>query len=298
MALPAYASSLFNPPRVYSQLLRRTTFGPPVPPDNIVFRLRGFSPPGRFPPRDDRGFVAPHCQPQGLPRFPGFATVSPESGPAVEPSPRDTVHTLQRVSLISSRTASLQPFPSYRSPPTTSPGPGPPVPNLNDRRSCRSASHPPKRLCCTARAPAEADARVPLVHRSVPAVPLVRAPTNDAPIRRNEFPHHPRFAKGHRSAFPAAFDHPAHWQASLQCRAPARFAPESAHRPVLRSVRSPKWAFRIPMELSQRGCFSGEPGLHRCARALQALEPSVMSVSRQHVQLRSRGRLDFRAFLN
>jgi hypothetical protein len=64
--------------------------------------------------------------------FPVSQLVSPESDPAVEPGPRDTVHTLRRVSLISSRTASLQPFPSYRFTSTTSPGPGPPVPNLND----------------------------------------------------------------------------------------------------------------------------------------------------------------------
>jgi hypothetical protein len=45
--------------------------------------------------------------------------VSPEGAPAVESGPRDAVHTLQRVSLISSRAASLQSFPSYRSTPTT-----------------------------------------------------------------------------------------------------------------------------------------------------------------------------------
>jgi len=50
----------------------------------------------------------------------GLQRSAPESALAVCLVPRDAVHTLQRVSLISSRTASLRPLPSYRWSPTSS----------------------------------------------------------------------------------------------------------------------------------------------------------------------------------
>jgi hypothetical protein len=87
----------------------------------LPFHPRGLSPPRRFAPCDSCKFVAPCCQSWGSPRFPVPAPVTPESAPATWPVPRDAVHTLQRFSLISSRTASLRPLPSCRWSPTSSP---------------------------------------------------------------------------------------------------------------------------------------------------------------------------------
>jgi hypothetical protein len=75
-----------------------------------------------------RGFVAPRSQP-GVRRVSGL----PARADARERRrmggdlPRDAVHTLRRVSLVSSRTASLRPLPScrYRSPPEGGDGPKP-----------------------------------------------------------------------------------------------------------------------------------------------------------------------------
>jgi len=55
-------------------------FGPTVPPVDIRFRPRGFSPPRRFSPRGGCEFVAPRCRPWGSPRFPLPRSRSPEGG--------------------------------------------------------------------------------------------------------------------------------------------------------------------------------------------------------------------------
>jgi len=121
VALPACAPTPSNRSRVHSQRLRRAAFGSSVPPDDIVFRPRGFSPPRRLAPRGGYRFVAPCCRSWGSPRFPVRVPEAPEGAPASRPVPRDAVRTLRRVPLTSSRTASLRPLPSCRWSSTSSP---------------------------------------------------------------------------------------------------------------------------------------------------------------------------------
>jgi hypothetical protein len=64
-------------------------FGSTVPPVDIRFRPRGFSPPRRFSPRGGCEFVAPRCRPWGSPRFPSRAPAPPKGiGWASGRSPR------------------------------------------------------------------------------------------------------------------------------------------------------------------------------------------------------------------
>jgi hypothetical protein len=79
----------------------------------FTFRPRGFTPPQRFPPRESYGSVAP----RNRPRVRHVSCVPPPHHPKMgkrRDNSRDAVHTLRRFSLISSRTASLRPLPSYR----------------------------------------------------------------------------------------------------------------------------------------------------------------------------------------
>lgn len=49
-----------------------------MPPVDIRFRPRGFSPPRRLSPRGGCEFVAPRCRPWGSPRFPSRAPAPPK----------------------------------------------------------------------------------------------------------------------------------------------------------------------------------------------------------------------------
>jgi hypothetical protein len=114
MVLPVFAPSLFYRPRVHSRELRRVPIGSSVPPDEscsvltVSHRLDGFL----------------HAVAAGL-LHPaaslGVRHVSTRAGPgpsedvlAIARDSRDGVHTLRRVPLVSSRTTSLRPLPSYR----------------------------------------------------------------------------------------------------------------------------------------------------------------------------------------
>jgi hypothetical protein len=80
-----------------------------------LFRPRGFSPPRRFTPHTGLGFVAPRNRME----FAAFLDFAPVDRPteadrlAVDgPRPRSAFHTLQRIPLAGSGTASLRPLPS------------------------------------------------------------------------------------------------------------------------------------------------------------------------------------------
>ena len=94
----------------------------------FAFRPRGFTPPRRFTPHNG---ARVYCTPQPAGGSPRFWSCRLQRRPrATEVGgdlPRDAVHTLRRVPLVSSRTASLRPLPSccYRSPPDCGDGPKP-----------------------------------------------------------------------------------------------------------------------------------------------------------------------------
>jgi len=69
----------------------------------LTFRPRGFAPPQRFSPRESHGSVAP----RNRPRVRRVSCLPPPRHPEVgerRDNPRDAVHTLRRLPLISSRT--------------------------------------------------------------------------------------------------------------------------------------------------------------------------------------------------
>jgi hypothetical protein len=81
----------------------------------FTFRPRGFAPPQRFAPHWSYGSVAP----RNRPRVRRVSCLPPPHAArrrlgSTGCSPRDAVHTLRRVPLASSRTASLRPLPSCR----------------------------------------------------------------------------------------------------------------------------------------------------------------------------------------
>jgi len=87
-------------------------FVPAVPTANQC-RPRGFSPPRRFEPTRSSGFVAPQYR-TGFAVFrtrPTRTEVQPDRD-----APHSAIHTLRRVPLAGSRTASLRPLPPRRSP--------------------------------------------------------------------------------------------------------------------------------------------------------------------------------------
>jgi hypothetical protein len=91
-------------------------FGRWLPHHRVTFRPRGFAPPRRVPPVFG---VRACCIPVPDVRFVAFrppptARLADRTGDV----PDDAVHTLRRLSLASSRTASLRPLPSCRSPGT------------------------------------------------------------------------------------------------------------------------------------------------------------------------------------
>jgi hypothetical protein len=123
---PAIDMPLFSPcpPRI--PIL---DFVPAVPPARQC-RPRGFSPPRRIEPSNSSGFVAPQYR-TGFAVFRTHATRIRKPWPS-RVVPNSAIHTLRRVPLAGSRTASLRPLPPRRSPSKRA------FRRPHSRRGCRS----------------------------------------------------------------------------------------------------------------------------------------------------------------
>ncbi len=118
----------------------------------------GFSPPRRLTPRSSLGFVAPRSRPG----FIAFCDAQPHLSSAEtnrwksNTPPRNAVHTLRRIPLASSRTASPRPLPSCRS--VHSPTARAPKHSF-DQIARRQATPPPILSLCRNTAGAEPQSR-------------------------------------------------------------------------------------------------------------------------------------------
>lgn len=97
------------------------------PPGDVPRSARGFAPPRRFTPRRGLGFIAPRSRPGFIAFCHGPSMLVPRAQKTRScrrtsrrpmerhHAPRNAVHTLRRIPLASSRTASPRPLPSCSS---------------------------------------------------------------------------------------------------------------------------------------------------------------------------------------
>jgi hypothetical protein len=204
---------------------------------------------------------------------------APERALGVSPDPRDAVHTLRRVPLISSRTASLRPLPSYRYVSTS-------WPELDATEAAPLPRHQPKPVSATARPLRRVDSRARTQRRPKPPSEQpsseeaftrfthrprpVKCPSSppkwpdgfedsllcidDAPIRRSGPPRHRAQQAASRGIRDAG-------EPASRCFRTMEHPPEGGH-PVAPNYfsRSPK----LPFETPDKACVTS---LNRCCRS-------------------------------